>query len=302
MPLHPLAKEFLDVRAAAGSRPVNELSVDEARQQAIRLIALLGPGESVQRVENRNVPGPIGEIPVRIYWPQGDGPLPVLVWFHGGGWVVGNLETTDVACRALTNAANCIVVSVNYRHAPEHQFPAPAEDAYAATQWVAENAVSLNGDSQRIAVGGSSAGGNLAAVVSLMARDRGGPRIVFQYLAVPVADYAFSTASYMDNAEGYGLTMDAMKWFWKHYLAKEADGANPYASPLRAKDLRALSPAFVATSEFDPLRDEGEAYAARLRAAGVPVVHKRYDGMIHGFAGADAVTDAARELRKAFVR
>lgn len=302
MPLHPDAKAFMDERTAAGSRPVNELTVEAAREQSVRLSKLLGEGEAVAHVEDRLIPGPHGEIPIRLYTPQGDGPFPVLVYLHGGGWVVGNLETVDFTCRHVCNAANCIVVSVNYRHAPEHKFPAAADDAYAATQWVSDNAVSFNGDPKRIAVGGASAGGNLAAVVALMARARGTPQLIYQWLMVPVTDYSFDTPSYRENAEGYGLTRDGMRWFWNHYLPTEADGQHVYASPLRAADLSGLPPAFVMCAEYDPLRDEGEAYALRLREAGVPVVYKCYEGMIHGYLGPEAMDDAARELKTAFAQ
>jgi acetyl esterase len=200
-----------------------------------------------------------------------------------------------------------MVLSVDYKLAPEHKFPAAVEDAYSAIKWIADNATGLNGDPRRIAVGGDSAGGNLAAVVSLMSRDKHGPPVVFQLLIYPATNYAFDTASYSDNAEGYWLSKDDMKWFWNHYLHGEEDGRNPYASPSRAGDLRSLPPAFVLTAEFDPLRDEGEAYAARLRECGVVVKVTRYDGMIHDFVNIAelrqsriAIDEAAAELRKAF--
>ena len=300
MSIHPLAKEFLDARTAAGTRPVDELTPDEARAQANAMISLLGPGEAVEQVRDGSVPGAHGEIPIRIYTPAGSGPFPLLVWFHGGGWVIGNLDTTDITCRLLANGGGCIVVSVNYRHAPEHNFPAAPEDCYAATQWVAAHATELNGDGQRIAVGGASAGGNLAAAVTLMARDRGDPHVIFQLLMVPVTDFNLDSGSYKSNAEGYGLTRQSMAWFWNQYLRMEADGANPYASPLRAPDMHGLPHAFVMTAELDPLHDEGVAYAERLRAAGVPVTHQCYAGMIHGFLGPDAPADMGRALRTAF--
>jgi acetyl esterase len=264
----------------------------------------------VANVVDRHVPGPAGTIPVRVYTPAGQAPFPVLVYFHGGGWVIGSVETYDVLCRALTNAAGCIVVSVDYRLAPEHKFPAAAEDAYAAAKWVATNAAAVAGDAARIAIGGDSAGGNLAAVVALMARDRGAPSLVHQLLVYPVTDAACATVSYRENADGYLLTKAAMHWFWDHYTRSDTDRNQVYASPLRAPTVRGLPPALVITAEFDPLRDEGEAYAARLREAGVPVTVTRYEGMIHGFFGMAAVFDqgkqaiaqAAAALREAFGR
>jgi acetyl esterase len=245
-----------------------------------------------------------------VYTPAGSGPFPALVFFHGGGWVMGSVPGSDATCRSLANAAGCVIVSVEYRLAPEHKFPAAAEDCYAATRWAAENAGAIDVDPARIAVGGVSAGGNLAAVVPLMARDRGGPTLVHQLLVVPVIDRDFSTASYRQNAEGYGLGRDAMIWYWNHYLRGDEDARNPYAAPLQATDLSGLPPATVLTAEYDPLRDEGAAYAHRLRGAGVPVQHTCYDGMIHAFfsmasvitKGRQAVDDAAAALRIAFAQ
>ncbi len=300
MPLHPLARAFLEQREALGVRPVTELSVEAAREQAVRVVLAMGAGEPVAHAEDREVPGPNGAIPIRIYAPHGQPPFPVLIYFHGGGWVIGNLDTADQSCRSIANAAGCLVVSVNYRHAPEHRFPLPAEDAYAATLWTSRHAAAFNGDAARLAVGGHSAGANLAAVVALMARDRRAPSIAYQLLAVPVTDHNLERASYRENAEGYGLTADAMRWYWNQYLREKADGDHPYASPLRAAGLGGLPPAFVATAEFDPLRDEGEAYAARLQADGVPTTQRRYEGMIHGFLGPQANADMADALRNAF--
>src|SRR5437867_5708827 len=237
MPLDLEAKMLLE-QLTTVVRPFDELSVDEARAAIVTLSAAAGEGEAVARVENRTVPGPRGEIPVRIYTPEGRAPFPVLVYFHGGGWVIGSLETHDPLCRHLANAVGCVVVSVDYRLAPEHPYPAAADDAYAATRWVAANAAAIGGDPSRIAVGGDSAGGNLSAVVALMARDRGGPRLVFQLLVYPVTDAPSADhASYRENAEGYFLTKSMMDWFWGHYCEGHADRADPYLCPLGAKDV-----------------------------------------------------------------
>jgi acetyl esterase len=294
MLLDPQAQAFLDQVATMNLPPLNTMSVEQARQVAAALSEMHGAPEPVGSVDNLVIPGPASEIPIRVYTPEQSGPLPVLVYCHGGGWVVGDLESHDAVCRALANAAGCLVASVEYRLAPEHKFPAAAEDAYAATRWMAENAGQIAGDPQRIAVGGDSAGGNLAAAVALMARDRGGPQLTCQLLIYPLTESACETVSCQENGEGYFLTLEMLRWFWNHYLGSDADRRNPYAAPLRARDLRGLPPALVLTAEFDPLRDEGEAYATRLRAAGVQVQCKRYDGMIHGFFSMGGLLDQAR--------
>ena len=318
MPLDPQARAFLDQMQEAGIRPAHELGVAAAREASIARRALVG-GEAppVARVEDRVIAGPAGELPLRVYTPyvSHNSPLlPVLVYFHGGGWVRGNLDTHDNLCRALAGAGECLVVSVDYRMAPEHTYPAAVDDCYAATMWVAAHAEELGGDADRLAVGGDSAGGNLAAAVTLMARDRspGGAKIVHQVLIYPVTDYAFDTPSYRDNADGYMLTRADMQWYWQLYLGEgnELRAHEPYASPLRASDLTGLPPAHVITAEYDPLRDEGDAYARRLREVGVPVKSTCYPGMIHGFVdmamvidqGKRAVDDIGRELRVAFGR
>ena len=326
MPLDPQAQLVLDQLQASGVPDLADLGVEAARN----LFAAMQPptpGAPMERVENRSIPGPAGEIPIRFYAPgkaaerprseakpnEGGPPQdlqPVLVYFHGGGFVIGSLETHDHTCRALARASGCSVVSVDYRLAPESKFPAAPDDCYAATAWVADHGAELGIDPSRMAVGGDSAGGNLAAVVSQLARSRGGPPLEFQLLVYPVTDRAFETPSYLANAEGYLLTRKTMIWFWDQYLEREERGAEPLASPLRAEKLEGLPPALVLTAEFDPLRDEGEAYAERLREAGVPTVCRRYDGMFHGFfsmgelieTGTRALEDAGSALREALAR
>ena len=306
MSLHPQVQSLLQEMASLGAPPLTSQTPAQARQRP-RLPVV---GEPVDYVEDRQIPGPGGPLNVRMYRPKQNLPLPVLVYAHGGGWVLNDLDSHNHVCRSLANAAECAVVSVDYRLAPEHKFPAAAEDVYAATYWVAEQAASFGGDGTRIAVGGDSSGGNLAAVTALMSRDRGKPKICYQLLVYPITNYAFDTPSYEEFAKGYFLTKENMMWFWKHYLDDEADGMHPYASPLRAEDLSGLPPAFVITAEYDPLRDEGEAYARRLSEAGVETALKRYDGMIHAFfghahrldAGKEAIREAASRLKEAFAK
>ncbi len=308
MPLDRQARALIERFASEGTPPVSKLTPAEARRLTREVNRrLTSTPEPVAVVKNTRVSYSSGEIPVRVYIPRQAEVLPVLVYFHGGGWVLGDLDSVDSPCRSLAKAANCVVVSVTYRLAPEHKFPAAVEDAYSATRWIVYNATSLHGDPTRIAVGGDSAGGNLAAAVSLMAHDEHGSPLVFQLLIYSATNHAFDTASYRENAEGYWLSKDDMRWFWNHYLRDEEDGRNPYASPSRAADLSSHPPAFVITAEFDPLRDESEAYAARLREWGVGVKVTRYDGMIHDFVNIAelrqsrvAVGEAAAELRKAF--
>lgn len=302
MPLDPQVKAFLEMLAAEGAPPRETQTVAEARRQMLEQSARrAGPQQPMPRVENHVIPGPAGDLPVRIYHPASvdTAPLPILVYFHGGGWVLGNLDTHDVLCRALSRGAHAVAVSVDYRLAPEHPFPAAAEDAYAATAWTATHATELGADPARLAVVGDSAGGNLAAVTCLLARERGAPHIAFQALIYPVIDhYDPGQPSYFQNADGYSLTRDGMIWYWDHYLPNTNDADNPLASPLRAPDLRDLPPALVVTAEYDPLRDEGEAYAERLRAADVPVTLHRYDGTIHGIANLAGVLDAGKRMQE----
>jgi acetyl esterase len=295
MPLDPQTQALLDQMSAAEAPPLHTLPPGAAREMMFELAKMGGDPDPVAQVQNGVAPGPAGDIPVRIYTPVGDGPFPILAYFHGGGWVIGDRDTHDVLCRNLANRAGCVVVSVDYRLAPEHKFPAAPQDCLAATRWAAANAAEFNGDAARIAIGGDSAGGNLAAVVAQMARDEGGPPLIGQLLIYPVTDYYIpDKPSYIENGDGHLLTRDDMIYFWGHYLNAPAEADNPYAAPLRAADLSGLPPAFVLTAEFDPLRDEGELYADRLSAAGVQTHRKRYDGTIHGCVSLAGVLDAGR--------
>lgn len=307
MALHPQCKGFLDLLAAAGGPGLNQMPLDEARKVPYQMIELGGPEEPVAQIDTRVIPGPM-EIPVRVYRPSLATDLPALVYFHGGGFVICNLDTHDRLCRSLANASGCVVVSVDYRLAPEHKFPAAPEDAYTATRYIAEHAGEFGIDPKRIAVGGDSAGANLATVVAMMARDRGGAALKFQLLIYPVTDFTqHVTESEREYGQGYFLDEELMDWFADQYFATEADRHLPYASPSKASDVRGLPPAFVITGECDPLRDQGEAYADKMRSAGVPVVLKRYEGMIHPFlslagivdGGREAINDSAAALRQA---
>src|ERR1700736_5072978 len=240
MQLDPQMKAILDQAAAAGAQPFHTMTPAQARAAIDTMFqAFRGQPKEVAKSEDRKVPGPAGDIPVRIYTPTGSGPFGALVYFHGGGWVIGNIETHDVTCRDLTHGTPCVTVSVDYRLAPEHKFPAGPEDCYAATKWVADNARSLNVDPNRIAVGGDSAGGNLAAAISLMARDRGGPKIAYQLLIYPATDAGLDTPSQRQfQDDGYILSKKDMIWFWGHYLNGDKDKTNPYACPAEAGSLR----------------------------------------------------------------
>jgi acetyl esterase len=297
MPLDPQVKELLDAMEAMGFEELHTLSVEEARERARSMIDPEAFPEYDGRIEDRSLPGPAGDIPVRVFTPAGDGPFPVVVYFHGGGFVLGDLDTHEAGCRLLSKLSGAIVVSVDYRLAPEHKFPAAVEDCLAATRWAGEHAAELNGDPERLAVAGDSAGGNLATVVALRIRDEGGPKLSGQLLIYPVADhYDPGTPSYTSNAEGYFLTREGMKWFLDHYLDAGVEEVHPHAAPLRAGDLSGLPPAYVITAEFDPLRDEGDRYAERLQQAGVDTVHRPCAGMIHGFYTFVGVVDRSEEV------
>ncbi len=267
---------------AAPGPPPHLVPVAEARAAHDReTAALSGPGEPVAEVREVVAPGPGGPIPIRIVRPEGAGPLPLVAYAHGGGWMLGTLNAFEPLCRALANASGAVIAIIDYRLAPEHPFPAAADDVDAAVRWLAAHAAELGADARRLAIAGDSAGGNLATVTARRLRDEGGPELRFQALIYPVCDYSFDTPSYRENSVGVGLSTASMERFWESYL-QGADGTQPDASPLRA-DLAGLPPALVLTVPADVLRDEGEAYARALAQAGVPVTVLRYDGAVHGF-------------------
>ncbi|MFE0173460.1 alpha/beta hydrolase [Streptomyces sp. NPDC059002] len=309
MAFDPQLQALYDQRAAQGVRPLYTMSLAEARAADLAAIqADSGTPEPVAQVIDESIPGPAGPLPVRVYRPAGEGPLPVLVYFFGGGWTLGSIETSDAICRSLANAAGCLTVAVGYRLAPEHKFPAAPQDCLAGVRWAVEHAGRFGGDPARVAVGGDSAGGNLAAVVSLMARDAAAPDILAQLLVYPNTDYLADTPSRRENTDPLLFNDKSVQWYWDNYLASPEDGVSPLVSPLRAADHSGLPQALVITAEYDPLRDEGEQYAERLRESGVRVEATRYPGVAHGFfamagsldAGRRAVEQAAAYLRTAF--
>jgi acetyl esterase len=301
--LDPQVKGMLDAMSQMGLDHFERISTFSAQglRDALDAQRMPVPMAEVGRLEDRTIPGPDGnDVPVRIYWPVDEAPsLPVVVFFHGGGWVFGGIESHDATVRSLVDQSGFVFVSVDYRLAPESRYPAAADDCYAATVWVADNAESLGVDPARIAVAGDSAGGNLAAVVALMARDRNGPALAFQLLVYPCTDMEPARyGSYHENARGFFLTSEAMHWFYDHY-AGDADRKHPYLAPINEADLAGLPPALVITAEFDPLRDEGEAYARCLREAGVPAESVRYDGQIHGFFSMTTTLERAKDAQAA---
>jgi acetyl esterase len=283
--------------AEAKVRAIEDMTPTEARAQMEALArARKGDPSPVAKVEEMRIPGPGGAIPLRVYRPDATGPVPAIVYYHGGGHVIGSLDTHDAVARNLCAGAGALVVSVDYRMGPEHRFPAAVEDSFAALRWVADSAAQLGIDPDRIGVSGDSAGGNLAAVVALMARDAGGPTLRLQSLVYPVTDYGMTGASYRTYAQGYGiLTSGAMAWFRDHYLTGPADAEDWRASPLKAASLQGVAPAFITIAECDVLHDDGTRYAEALRRAGVPVEVREYPGMIHAFFGmAPGVDDALK--------
>jgi acetyl esterase len=293
------AERVLEMVRLSGRPPYETLSAPEARELFLAAREVLAPDPPpVAEVRELSAPGPAGAaVPLRLYRgaeTAHDDTVPALVYFHGGGWVIGDLDTHDSLCRHLANAARCIVVAVDYRLAPEHKFPAAVEDCFAATSWIAREAAALGIDRERLAVGGDSAGGNLAAVVSLIARDRGAPELCCQALLYPTVECGMTHASHDRFAERYLLTRPTMKWFREHYLRGPADVDDWRASPLRAADLSGVAPALVLTAGNDVLCDEGEAYAGRLQQAGVPVQLRHFPDQIHGFLTMGKIIEAAQ--------
>lgn len=309
-------QRVLDALASLGGKPIETLTPEEARKQptpadaAKKVMAQQGksvlPDPSVT-VTDKMISGPLGDILIHIYTPQGSGPFPVMLYYHGGGFVIADTRTYDASPRALAKGAEAIIVAVDYHLAPEHKFPAAPNDAYAAYLWVLQHAKEFNGDPTRVAVGGESAGGNLATVVSMMARDNKAAMPIHQLLIYPVVDNNMNNASYQTNAQAKPLNKAMMQWFFKHYATPQ-DGSNPYAVPMKAQTLQGLPAATVITDEIDPLRAEGQAYAARLTKDGVAVVSRDYSGVTHEFFGMGAVVSEAKkaeefatgELKKAF--
>ena len=308
MAVDPDVATLLDTLAQSGAPELHTLPVPAARALAAGFAAMGIATEEVGSVEDRTARADGIEVPVRVYRPRSDAAVqPVLVYLHGSGWMYGDLEMSDAICRRIANVADCIVVAPDYRLAPEHPYPAALDDTMAVLAWVSAEASTFGGDPDRVAIGGESAGGNLAAAAALAARDRTALSLRLQLLVCPVTDHDLDTPSYHAYAEGFVLTRAAMQWLWDMYVPDPARRDEPYVSPLRAGDLTGLAPAHVMTAELDPLRDEGEAYASRLRAAGVDAEVRRYDGLVHGFltlggairAGATAIDDAAHVVRRA---
>ncbi|MFN0160159.1 MAG: alpha/beta hydrolase [Burkholderiales bacterium] len=308
--LHPQARMLLDMVAASGLPATHTLPPVEARRMYRDRRAYTQPEAPPARVRDLGCPGPEGEVPLRLFRPQSvaeDAVLPVMVYFHGGGWVIGDLDTHDVLCRQLANAAGIAVVSVDYRMGPEHRFPGAVDDCLAATYWVRRNAATLKVDAARLAVGGDSAGGNLAAVVALLARDAGDLPVVYQLLIYPATDMRRGQPSHTTNGQGYLLTSDTMQYFHDHYIDDVQHDIDPRASPLLASDHARLPPALVLTAGFDPLRDEGMEYATKLTAAGSQAMYVCFERQIHGFITMGRVLDeastavalCAAELRRA---
>jgi acetyl esterase len=304
MPLHPILQMMTD-NAPADRQGLRGGTVEEARAGYEAMAAAGGELPELGGTEDRTIPGPAGEIPIRIYTPKGDGPFPILVFFHGGGFTIGSITSHDPVARHLCAQAEALVVSVDYRLAPEHPFPAAVDDCFAALAWVGEHGAEIGGDPSRIAVCGDSAGGNLSAVTSILARDHGGPAVCFQALIYPTTDARADYPSVRENGDSIFLSADSMQWFYEHYQSDKLDWR---ASPILAEDLSNLPPALIITAEYDTLRDEGEAYGEAMRAAGNNVTIRRYEGMTHVFVqlcgmlepGKEAIAEIATALKVAY--
>ena len=300
----PQMKAVLDALASLHGKPIEKLTPTEARKQpgppdAVKAL-LIKQGkstdpEAVGNVEDKTVPGPSGTVPVRVYTPEGDGPFPVVVYYHGGGWVIASIQAYDSSCRALCNAAKAVVISVGYRQAPEFRFPAAHEDSYSALQYIMKNAEQFNGDSKKVAVAGESAGGNLATAVCLMAHDRGGLMPVYEVCVYPIADTNTNTPSYKTNAKAKPLNKPMMEWFLKYTVSSPDDLKSKYLAVLQNPDVKYLPPTTIITDQIDPLMSEGAAYAEKLKAAGVDVRYKNYDGVTHEFFSMTPVLDKAKD-------
>ncbi len=298
MSLRPELVTYLEARAASGLPEVWQAPVEVLRRNLENRPASSGTPEEIYEVEHRYIPGPTADLPIRIYRSHWHAPQPVLVFFHGGGWVLNNLDIYEQAMRSMANKGQFIVVAVNYQKAPENPFPIPFDDCYATLLWVANNAEKLGIDPSQIGVGGDSAGANLAAGVAIKARDTGDLKLAFQALIYPCNDNEMNYESAKTNGVGYGLSTKSMKWFWDMYLQKKSDSKNPYAVPVAAKDLTGVAPAIVTTCEYDPLLDDGYIYAELLRKSGVPTIYREYEGAIHGIFSLAGVTDQAIELQQ----
>lgn len=293
MTIDPQVAGLLDQLKSQGVPDFSEMTVEDARGFVGAFIDLEGESQPVTEVRDVTINGPGGDLALRVYRPFAETDRPVIAYFHGGGYVTASLDIADKPARQLANATGCVVVSVDYRLAPEAKAPAAAEDCYAATAWIAQNADAIGGDVSRLVVSGDSAGGGIAAAVAQMARDRGAPALALQLLLYPITDHNGDWPSFTENGEGYLLSHRALSWFSAHYLVDAAQADDPYVSPVRASDLSGLPPAIVVTAGYDPLRDMGDAYAERLAAAGVPVVHLPNPSMIHGFLWMAGVCDHA---------
>lgn len=298
--LHPKIKEFLETLAAEGGKATELSSPMEVRASALSKWRpeFLGTAPKSGSVKQKYFTGPHADLPITIYTPEGEGPFPAIVYFHGGGWVAGTIEMTEVQHQLVGEACGAVVISVNYQKAPEHKFPIPFDDCYATLEWVWQNSEMLNINRKKIGIVGESAGGNIAAGVALKARDSNGPKVSFQILIYPVTDHKFDYSSMIDNAQGYGLTTQAMKWYWKQYITNLHDLENPYCRPMAAKNFTNLPSTYIITAELDPLRDEGIEFSKILKSAGNRVIHRNYPTLIHGFLLMQGFLPEAREAIK----